>query len=178
MDPVVKINLGNQDMCSSADDTALTSMSMLPPDDDDCASRDCEGAENLYVANTNGTSYDKLDFNRPIRQLKPHYTSSTTLQSVKSTMGKSNREVGDGSSDDAHSPKDDNGNSNNSFNKPTTQHLMNHNDDGYIDCADLVRRHVDNNNPPSAYIIASPQSNNINSTVPSSQGIIVKVKGK
>ena len=174
MDPVVKINLGNQDMCSSADDTAVTTMSMLTPDDDDYASRDCEGAENLHVANVQGTSYDKLDFNRPIRQLKPHYTSSTTLQSVKSTMGKSNREVGDGSSDDAQSPKDDDGNSNNSFNKPT-QHLINHNDDGYIDCADLVRRHVDNNNPPSSFIITSPQSNNIISTVPSSQGIIVKV---
>ena len=178
MDPVVKINLGNQDMCSSTDDTALTTMSMLTPDDDDYASRNCEGAENLHVANTNGTSYDKLDFNRPIRQLKPHYTSSTTLQSVKSATGKSNREVGDGSSDDANSPKDDVGNSNNAFYKPVTQHLINHSDDGYIDCADLVRRHVDNNNPPSSYIIASPQSNDINPTELSCQGIIVKVNCK
>ena len=134
-------------MCSSADDTAMTTMTMLTPSDEEFASRDCEDITKLQVA-THGMGYDKLDFNRPIRQLKPHYTSSTTLQSVKSTMGKSSREGGDGSSDDAQSPKDDDGNSNNSFNKPS-QHLINPNDDGYIDCADLVRRHVDNNNPPS-----------------------------
>ena len=177
MDPVVKITLGNQDMCSSTDDTALTSMSMLTPDDDDYVSRDSEDQKKLQVDTTNGLSYDKLDFNRPTRQLKPHYTSSTTLRSVKSTMEKSKRDVGDGSSDDTPSPNDDNsGNLNSSFNTCTTRNLVSHNDDGYIDCADLVRRHVDNNNPPSSYIIASPQSNTINTTVPSSQGIIVPVR--
>ena len=30
-------------------------------------------------------SYDKLDFSRPERELRPHYTSSSTLKSVKST---------------------------------------------------------------------------------------------
>ena len=31
-----------------------------------------------------GMSYDKLDFTRPERELRPHYTSSSTLRSVKS----------------------------------------------------------------------------------------------
>ena len=175
MDPVVKINLGNQHMCSSADDTALTTMSMLTPDDDDYASRDCEGAENLHVANTNGISYDKLDFNRPIRQLKPHYTSSTTLQSVKSTMGKSSREGGDGSSDDAQTPKEDGIDNGNKPTDTNSKPKINPKDDGYVECADLVRRHVRNSRPPSTFIISDPQSNNLNSLVPSSQGIIVKV---
>ena len=30
------------------------------------------------------TCYDKLDFSRPVREHKPHYTSSSTLKSVKS----------------------------------------------------------------------------------------------
>ena len=173
-DPVVKITLGNQEMCSSADDTAMTTMTMLTPSDEEFASRDCEDITKLQVA-THGMGYDKLDFNRPIRQLKPHYTSSTTLQSVKSTMGKSSREGGDGSSDDAQTPKedaDDNGNkSTNTNSKPQ----INPKDDGYIECADLVRRHVRNSRPPSTFIISDPQSNNLNSLVPSSQGIIVKV---
>ena len=170
----MKITLGNQEMCSSADDTAMTTMTMLTPSDEEFASRDCEDITKLQVA-THGMGYDKLDFNRPIRQLKPHYTSSTTLQSVKSTMGKSSREGGDGSSDDAQTPKedaDDNGNkSTNTNSKPQ----INPKDDGYIECADLVRRHVKNSRPPSTFIISDPQSNNLNSLVPSSQGIIVKV---
>ena len=172
IDPVVKITLGNQDMCSSADDTALTTMSMLTPDDDDHIVRDCcEDINKLQATNGNGMSYDKLDFNRPIRQLKPHYTSSTTLQSMKSTIGRTSREGGDGSSDDAQSPKDNDGNS---LGEPGKQRV-NQNDDGYIDCADLVRRHVDNSNPPSSFIITAPQSSNNNSSVPSSHGIILKV---
>ena len=173
MDPVVKINLGNQDMCSSVtDDTALTTMSMLTPDDDGC-----EDPKKLQVDATNGLSYDKLDFNRPTRQLKPHYTSSTTLRSVKSTMEKSKRDLGDGSSDDTASPKDDNaGQQSNSFNNQANHQHISHLDDGYIDCADLVRRHVDNNNPPSSFIITTPQSSAVNTTVPSSQGIIVPVR--
>ena len=173
MDPVVKISLGNQDMCSSVtDDTALTTMSMLTPDDD-C----CEDPKKLQVDATNGLSYDKLDFNRPTRQLKPHYTSSTTLRSVKSTMEKSKRDLGDGSSDDTASPKDDNTeHQNNSFSNSANRQNISHLDDGYIDCADLVRRHVDNNNPPSSFIIATPQSSAVNTTVPSSQGIIVPVR--
>ena len=31
------------------------------------------------------SGYDKLDFSRPERELRPHYTSSSTLKSVKST---------------------------------------------------------------------------------------------
>ena len=170
MDPVVKISLGNQDMCSSTDDTALTTMSMLTPDDEKL-----DDQKKLQVDVTNGLSYDKLDFNRPTRQLKPHYTSSTTLRSVKSTMEKSKRDLGDGSSDDTASPNNDNcTNQNNSFHSAAK--VINHNDDGYIDCADLVRRHVDNNNPPSSFIIATPQPDVVNTTVPSSQGIIVPVR--
>ena len=175
IDPVVKITLGNQEMSSSADDTVLTTMSMLTPEDDDYATRDCEDINNPQLIITDGMSYDRLDFNRPIRQLKHNYTSSSTLKSVKSTVEKSNREGGDGSSDDAQSPKDGDENSNNSFNNPT-QHPITHNDDGYIDCADLVRRHVDNSNSPSSFIISAPQSNSNYSYVPSSQGIIPKVK--
>ena len=158
-------------MSSSADDTALTTMSMLTPEDDDYATRDCEDNPQLIIQE--GMSYDRLDFNRPIRQLKPNYTSSSTLKSVKSTLEKTNREGGDGSSDDAQSPKDDDGNMNNSFNN---QDPITHNDDGYIDCADLVRRHIDNSNAPSSFIISAPQSNSNYSSVPSSQGIIQKVK--
>ena len=161
-------------MSSSADDTALTTMSMLTPEDDDYATRDCEEINNSQLISTDGMSYDHLDFNRPIRQLKPNYTSSSTLKSVKSTLERNSREVGDGSSDDAQSPKDDDGNTNNSFNKPT-QHPIPHNDDGYIDCADLVRRHIDSNNSPSSFIISAPQSNSNYSYVPSSQRIIPKV---
>ena len=75
MDPVVKISLGNQDMCSSVtDDTTLTTMSMLTPDDDSC-----EDPKKLQVDATNGLSYDKLDFNRPTRQLKPWNSMSMIL---------------------------------------------------------------------------------------------------
>ena len=41
------------------------------------------------------TSYDKLDFSRPAAELKPHYHSTSTLKSVKSTtVSKSRDEVG------------------------------------------------------------------------------------
>ena len=40
------------------------------------------------------TSYDKLDFSRPAAELKPHYHSTSTLKSVKSSVSKSRDEVG------------------------------------------------------------------------------------
>jgi len=41
-----------------------------------------------------GMSYDKLDFTRPERELRPHYTSSSTLRSVKSNSPNSREDVG------------------------------------------------------------------------------------
>ena len=42
------------------------------------------------------TSYDKLDFSRPAAELKPHYHSTSTLKSVKSTSVSKSRDEGDG----------------------------------------------------------------------------------
>ena len=174
MDPVVKITLGNQDMSSSADDTALTTMSMLTPEDD-FVTRDSDTGNNPHLIPAVGMRYDQLDFNRPIRHLKPHYTSSSTLKSVKSTIGKSSREGGDGSSDDAQSPKDEDANGNGCSTK-SDRHPVNYDDDGYIDCADMVRRHIDNSDSPSSFVISVPQSNNKYPSVPRSKSISTKVK--
>ena len=40
------------------------------------------------------TSYDKLDFSRPAAELKPHYHSTSTLKSVKSTSVSKSRDDG------------------------------------------------------------------------------------
>jgi len=90
-------------------------------------------------------------------------------------MGKSSREGGDGSSDDAQTPKEDGIDNGNKPTDTSSKPKINPKDDGYVECADLVRRHVRNSRPPSTFIISDPQSNNLNSLVPSSQGIIVKV---
>ena len=40
----------------------------------------CESQEKVYEDNT----YDQLEFNRPVKELVPHYQSSKTLKSIAS----------------------------------------------------------------------------------------------
>ena len=176
-------------MSSSADDTALTTLSMLTPEDE----RGPQDINSIAVVPLAGTSYDHLDFNRPIRHLKPHYTSSSTLKSVKSTNGNNTRDGGDGSSDDAESPHES-VNGNTLPNRPTRRSKVDnpvrnsttanalvckpeacYEDDGYIDCADLVRRHIDNSHSPSSFVIRPSEGNTKLSLGHLSQNIVPEV---